>query len=171
MDHKNRRRGLDLLGAVLIVGAAIAPGILGSLASDFRSRWYRRLRKPAWQPSPAVIGAVWTGLYSSTAAAGVLLWRRRRESHAGWPLWTLFGLQSVLNAAYTPILTRRRDLLLATLDSGFLCLTVAAMSLRAWPRQRVAGALLVPYVAWSAFATFLSAVILRLNRRGGRRWR
>jgi translocator protein len=143
----------------------VAPGMVGSITSDFQSRWYRRLRKPAWQPSAAAIGAIWTVLYASTALAGVLLWRRSSNRTGGGAVWILFAAQSVLNAAFTPILTRRRDLLLATLDSGLLSLTVAAMALLAWPRQRLASALLAPYVAWAAFATFLSAALLRLNRR------
>ncbi len=154
----------DLLGTALIVTGAIAPGVVGSITSDFRSRWYRRLRKPAWQPPGAAIGAVWTVLYAATALSGSLLWRRREEGSRGAAIWVLFALQSVLNGAYTPILTRRRDLRLATVDSALLCLTVAMTATLAWPRRRLASALLVPYVAWTVFATFLSATIVRLNR-------
>jgi translocator protein len=159
-----RIRRTDLLGTALIVTGAIAPGVVGSITSDFRSRWYRGLRKPAWQPPGAAIGAVWTVLYAATALSGSLLWRRREEGSRGAAIWVLFALQSVLNGAYTPILTRRRDLRLATVDSALLCLTVATMATMAWPRRRLAGALLAPYVAWTVFATFLSATIVRLNR-------
>ena len=149
-----------------MVAAAVAPAAIGSAGADFESRWYRRLRKPAWQPSGATIGLVWSCLYTLTAIAGSLLWRRREEGRGGRGglLWTLFAAQSALNAAYTPLLTRRRDLVLATVDSGLLCATVAALALAAWSRRRLAGVLLLPYVAWTAFATFLSATLVRLNR-------
>ena len=150
-----------------MVAAAVAPAALGSAGADFESRWYRGLRKPDWQPSGATIGLVWSCLYTLTAVAGVLL-RRGPEQEAGrrgTVLWALFGAQSALNAAYTPLLTRRRDLVLATLDSGMLFMTVGALALTAWRRRRLAGVLLLPYVGWTAFATFLSATLVRLNRR------
>ena len=98
-----------------------------------------------------------------TALSGTLLWWRRAETR-GRPVWALFGLQLALNAAYTPIFTRRRDLPLATADSGLLCLVVTALLLVAWPVRRLAAVLLLPYVAWTAFATFLSGTLARLNR-------
>src|SRR5579884_1781596 len=147
------RRGAAGLLAVAAVTAATA--LAGSLAGDFESTWYRRLQKPSWQPSGRTIGLVWTGLYTLTAASALLLLRapgpgpRRR-------LGGLFGLQYLLNAAFTPLFTRRRDLALATLDSALLCGTLAGMAGLRWRVRRLAAVLLLPSVAWTAFATFLS---------------
>ncbi len=145
--------------AVVTVGVAAA----GSAAGDFDSRWYRRLRKPGWQPGGATIGAVWTVLYALTGASAYILARgpRRRRGLLGG----LFVLQYALNAAFTPLLTRRRDLTLATADSAALLATVSALTVAAWPVRRSAAVLLLPYVTWTAFATYLSAALVRLNRR------
>lgn len=152
-----------LLTAAAIAVVTVGTAAVGTAAGDFESRWYRRLRKPAWQPGGATIGAVWTGLYALTGASAYLLARgprRRRGLLAG-----LFLTQYALNASYTPLLTRRRDLALATADSAALLATVTAMTAAAWPVRRAAAVLLVPYVAWTAFATYLSATLVRLNAR------
>ena len=158
-----RARGAGAAIGIAALTAAVAA--LGSRTGDFESRWYRQLRKPAWQPSGRTIGLVWTGLYALTATSGGLLAARRPGGGRGRLIAGLFGLQYALNAAFTPIFTRRRDLALATVDSGMLCATVAALSAVSWSVRRSASLLLLPYVAWTAFATFLSATLLRLNRR------
>jgi translocator protein len=158
-----RPRVPALLTAVGIVAVTAGVAAAGAAAGDFDSLWYRRLRKPGWQPGGATIGAVWTALYALTGASAYLLARGPRRSRglvAG-----LFALQYTLNAAFTPLLTRRRDLTLATADSAALLVTVGALTAVAWPVRRSAAVLLLPYVAWTAFATYLSATLVWLNRR------
>ena len=155
-------RRTDLLGIAAIVGATLSVAVIGGVAGDFRSDWYGRLRKPRWQPSGGVIASIWTGLYVSIAVSGGMLWLRRRK--AGSALPGLFAAQWILNAAWTPLFTRARRLDLATLDCAALAITNAALLVVAWPVSRRATLLLVPYTAWSAFATFLSWTIYKLNR-------
>ena len=67
-------RGIRLLAAAGPAAAAL----LGGLATDPDSRWFRGLDKPAWYPPPATFGIVWTALYAGTAwAAGEVLARDR----------------------------------------------------------------------------------------------
>jgi benzodiazapine receptor len=156
------RRGVA--GLLTVAAVTTATALAGSLAGDFESTWYRRLRKPSWQPSGRTIGLVWTGLYTLTAASAVLLLRAPGPGPRRL-LGGLFGLQYLLNAAFTPIFTRRRDLTLATVDSALLCATLSLLTGLGWRVRRAAAALLLPSVAWTAFATFLSWKLLRLNRR------
>ena len=157
-----RRRAETVLGPLAIGGATLAVAVAGGITADFRSAWYRALRKPAWQPSGRVIGGVWTILYPSIALAGVLLWRTpaaRRDRG----LLALFGLQWALNVLYTPLLTRRRSLALAALDCGALAAAVWLLVGKAFPIRPLAGALLAPYALWTTFATALSLALLRRN--------
>lgn len=152
-----------ILSATALAAMSAGVAVVGARTGDFESRWYRRLRKPAWQPSGRTISVVWTTLYTLTALSGSLVAARPRVRR-GPLIAGLFGLQYVLNAAFTPIFTRRRDLALATADSALLLATVSALTAIVWPVRRLSAALLLPYVAWTAFATYLSARILRLNR-------
>lgn len=146
-----------------IAGATVMGAVVGGVSGDFRSDWYDGLRKPKWQPSGSVIGSVWTVLYATIATAGAMLWLRRPWRSRLLP--ALFVTQWVLNAAWTPLFTRARRLDLATTDCAALAATNAALVAVSWPVSRPAAVLLIPYTAWSAFATYLSWTIQRLNRR------
>lgn len=151
----------DVLGVAGVVALTAAVAVIGGASGDFRSNWYRELRKPQWQPSGRTIGTVWSVLYSGIATAGSLLWLRRRR--AGPQLASLFLAQSALNAAWTPLFTRARRLDLAAADCAGLTAVNAGLVASAWRVSRPASLLLFPYLAWTGFATFLSWKIYRLN--------
>jgi len=157
-----QRRAETAIGPLVVVAATLATAVGGSLTADFRSAWYQDLQKPSWQPSGRVIGSVWTILYPLIAIAGVLLWRTptgRRDRG----LLALFSLQWVLNFLFTPLLTRKRSLVLAALDCGALAAVVWLLVGKALPIRRPAGLLLAPYGLWTTFATVLSLALLRRN--------
>ena len=154
-----RKNICGIVGAFALTAAA---AVVGGLAGDFRSEWYRDLRKPSWQPSAATIGTVWSILYTEIAIAGSLLWVRR--SRAGREIGPLFVAQSLLNAAWTPLFTRARRLDLATMDCAALVVVNTGLVTSASRASRLAGLLLFPYLVWSGFATFLSWTLYRLNR-------
>lgn len=154
-------RRADILGVLAVVGLTTGVALVGGVTGDFRSKWYAELRKPAWQPSGAAIGAVWSVLYVTIAIAGSLLWLQRRRANPA--VATLFVAQSVLNAAWTVLFTRVKSPALAAGDSAALTAVNVGLVGSAWSVRRLAAVLLVPYVLWTAFATSLSWTIYRLN--------
>ena len=158
-----KRRREDALAAGMIAGITALTAIGSRISSDYDSAWFRALRKPRWEPSGAVIGPVWAVLYACTGLSATLLWRER-EAHDVRGLMGLFALQYLLNYAFTPLLTLRRSLSLSTVDSGALHLVVDAIVALAWPVQRAAALLMLPYSAWTLFTTLLSWRVWTLNR-------
>ncbi len=156
-------RRSSALRAAAALGLTLAAAGVGGATGDFQSSWYRDLRKPAWQPSGRTIGTVWSVLYPLIGVSGALLFTARDREGAR-SVRGLFVLQAVLNAAWTPLFTRARALRLATVECGVLTGVNAALVARAWRVRPAAAALLVPYAAWTAFATFLSGTVARLNR-------
>ena len=73
--------------------------------------WYGQLDKPPWRPPDWLFAPVWTVLYAMIALSGWLVWREAGFAGAALPL-TIYGLQLILNAAWTPIFfgLRRPDL-------------------------------------------------------------
>jgi tryptophan-rich sensory protein len=163
MAETDKRRRANLTGIAVIATATLGTAVSGNLSGDFGSAWYQHLRKPVWQPSGTVIGAVWTVLYSMSCVAASLLWWHRARMNSNKLWWFLAG-QYALNFAFTPVLTRLHALRLATLDSAVLSLLVALLVRLAWPVHRVAALMLVPYVLWTAFATVLSERLWKLNQ-------
>jgi tryptophan-rich sensory protein len=128
--------------------------------------WYRQLRKPAWSPPAWLFGPVWTLLYTLMGVAAWLVASGRRRTGRG-PALAAFGGQLALNAAWTPIFfgLRRPGLALAEILATLGAVTVTvALFLR---QRTLAGLLLLPYLAWTSFATLLNAAIWRRNRELG----
>jgi tryptophan-rich sensory protein len=124
--------------------------------------WYAGLEKPSWNPPGWIFGPVWTALYTMMAVAAWLVWKRggfTAQRHALAP----FLIQLALNAAWSPLFfgLQRPDLafVVILLLTGSIVWTLVAFG----RVHRPAAALLVPYLAWVAFATVLNGVLWRLN--------
>lgn len=140
-----------------LVGSFVSPGV-----SESATLWDAALRKPAWAPPNAVFGPTWTVLYTLIAIAA---WRvhQRPISPLRSAALTAFWIQLVLNALWTPIFYGMRSIGLAFAEILLLLLAIA-WTLRLFLRaDRMAGLLLLPYLAWVIFATALNFEILRLN--------
>lgn len=66
-----------------LVGAGVAAcAVAGTLLNEPQSRWYRSLRKPDWQPAPAVFPIAWTALYAAVGLSSASVINRLNK--AGW---------------------------------------------------------------------------------------
>jgi translocator protein len=144
-----------------VAGCVTVAAAAGSVAADPGSAWYRSLRKPRWQPPAAAYALVWTPLYVAIAYAGARV--LSRAGHGRGRFARSLVLNLALNGAWTPLFFRARRPRIALADIACLDVANVALIRRAWQADRVAAALLVPYAAWTAFATVLNAEIVRLN--------
>lgn len=141
----------------------VAVGYLGSLVTLPKiPTWYAGLVKPSFTPPNAVFGPVWTFLYVVMAMAvwriGAAADRPARRRATG-----LFVLQLALNAAWSPVFFGLEAPRLALLVIVLLLAALAATLVMFWRLDRIAGWLLVPYLAWVCYATALNAAIVVLN--------
>jgi tryptophan-rich sensory protein len=153
-------RTRDVLGLTAFVALCFGVSILGGMATrSALSEWYPALRKPGWTPPGWVFGPVWTLLYPLVAVAGWLAWREGKARFG--PL--VFLVQLALNAAWPWLFfaERRPDLALAAIAA--LVVAILATIAAFWRLSRLAAVLLVPYLAWVAFAAALNHAIWRLN--------
>ncbi len=135
----------------------------GSLATTPRSDWYRSLDKPRWQPPPAAFPVVWTALYALIAVGGARALDRLHGAERSRFRRT-YAADLALNAAWTAIFFRARRPNLALLEILALDGVNIALLRRAWRADRTAALALLPYVAWTGFATALNRSIAVRNR-------
>jgi tryptophan-rich sensory protein len=150
----------DILGALAWLGLTFAAAFIGS--RFLPDAWYAGLRKPSWNPPSWLFAPVWTLLYLMMAAAAWIVWRRHSLQGALVPL-ILFVLQLVLNCIWTWLFFGRHRLGAALVDIGALWVVLLATLIAFWGLQPLAGQLMVPYLVWVTFATFLNLTIYRLN--------
>ncbi|QBI52243.1 TspO/MBR family protein [Streptomonospora litoralis] len=154
--------GRSLLGLALFAAAAAAAALIGVFAATGTAAEYAQLRQPAWAPPSWVFGPVWTVLYVLIALAGWQVWRRRGWSGARAAL-ALYGVQLVLNAAWTPLFFAADLRALAFVDIVALVVVLTATIAAFRRASGVAAVLLVPYWAWTVFAAALNLAVWQLN--------
>lgn len=151
--------------ALGVFGALTAgAGALGAAVTDHGTQlWYRRLRKPPFQPPGAVFGPVWTALYALIALSGWRVWNRPAGPARSRALG-LWALQLGFNAAWSWLFFGKRRKRTALADIGALGASIAAYIAAARKVDRSAAVLVAPYLGWVCFAGLLNEEIVRLNR-------
>jgi translocator protein len=153
--------------AATSLAVAAAAGI-GSFANPARTpQWYKAIRKPSYQPPGAVFPVVWTTLYGDIAATSAVAIDRFRA--AGAPdqarrYSAALAVNLLLNAGWSWLFFRYHKLGASVLGAAALTASSADLARRAHRVDPRAGAALLPYPLWCAFATGLSTHIWRLNR-------
>ena len=148
---------------IAFIVLCLGVGFAGSIATRQSVRdWYPTLRKPAGTPPGWVFGPVWTALYILMAIAAWMVWRDVGWQIARYPLILFFG-QLALNLAWSGIFFGSRNPGFALAEIVVLWLAIAATALFFWYYVPLAGALMLPYLAWVTYASYLNFGIWRLN--------
>jgi translocator protein len=158
-----RTRAGDLfgLGGFLVLCLAIS-AIGGRVTADSVGTWYRTLQKPVFNPPDWVFAPVWILLYLLIALAGWRVWRRVGLSGARAGM-VAYSAQLALNLAWSFLFFGGRLIGIALAEILLLLVVIGVNAVLFWRVDRLAGWLLVPYVAWVAFACVLNFALWRLN--------
>jgi benzodiazapine receptor len=153
----------SVIGLAAFLAACFAAAGLGSVfAAHSVSTWYQELARPSWNPPDWVFGPVWTILYTLMAVAAWLVWRRAGFVRNPWPLvW--FCLQLFLNVLWSAVFFGLRSPGEGMAMLVALWLAILVTTTQFWRVRAVAGVLMLPYLAWAAFAGVLNFAIWRMN--------
>lgn len=126
--------------------------------------FYSTIEKPFFSPPDYVFGLAWSIIYPLIAIAFIIAlimwWRKRLEGK----FVAVFIVNLLANIAFTPILIVWNNLLFATIDILIVLGTLIYIMREFWYASRFVWALLLPYLVWGGFATFLQVSIYFLNR-------
>ncbi len=149
-----------LLGWLLACFAAAAIG--GASAVD-AGPFYLALSRPDWAPPAGVFGPVWTMLFAAMALAAWLVWRTRGFTRDNRAALSLFAMQLAANALWSWLFFAWHRGQAALAEMLILWGLVFMTAVLFWRLQRVAGLLLLPYLAWISFALLLNWALLQRN--------
>jgi tryptophan-rich sensory protein len=156
----------DIGGLAGFVAACIAVASSGAVFKP--GDWYEGLAKPWWRPPNWAFPMVWSVLYLMIAIAGWLVWRKAGFAGAALPL-AVYGVQLVLNAAWSGFFFGMKRMDLALVDVGALWLSIAALIWLFSAVDATAALLLAPYLLWVSIAAYLNWTMIRLNPGAGAR--
>lgn len=163
-SHRTGPSGPVLAGA--LVGFVAVAQLAGLIGIPFTDRaidsWYDQLDKPFFNPPSWVFAPVWTALYLLIGVAAWLVWRSP-HTEARRAALTWWGLQLVLNAAWTPLFFGAQALWVAFIEIVVLLVAIVVTVVSFRRVHQVAAWLLVPYLLWVSFATVLNGTIAAMN--------
>lgn len=157
-------RGAFLRRALFIVPTVLLLGFLSGRAagSGPGNPWFDALIKPDIYPPPAAFGIVWSMLYVLMGLAAAMIAAAYGARGRGAALW-LFAVQLGFNLAWTPVFFALHQMRWALGVIAVLALLVVVTIIAFWRIRWLAGALLLPYLAWILFATALTWQFIAAN--------
>ena len=127
----------------------------------FNSLWYKNLIKPPFAPPDWVFAPAWTILYTTIFIALILYIRKPAENKKQG--YVYFAIQLVLNFAWSPVFFGMKNMALGLVVILLMVIFTFLTVKNFFRVSKIAGILLVPYLLWIIFATYLNIGYLVLN--------
>jgi len=147
---------------VWIVVLVSIGSIIGSLTKAEINTWYSVLNRSPLTPPNYVFPVAWTILYLMIAACGWMIWCQQSFPKL-MLIKFLYVMQLILNWSWTPLFFRYH-----LTGLSFACLLIMDMAVAmivyfSYTRVRLVSLLMVPYLIWILFATYLNFYIWQYN--------
>ena len=157
-------RAAFLRWALVLVPGMVLLGFVSSMVSGSGpdNPWFAGLVKPAIYPQPQVFGIVWSVLYALMGLALAVIMSARGAWGRGQAV-VAFIVQLLINLAWSPVFFAAHQIAGALVVIGVLDVALIVTIRLFWRVRPLAGALLLPYLAWILFATLLNWQFLQAN--------
>ena len=150
---------------VISVAICVLGGYLGSFfTATSAGSWYAAIKKPALNPPSWIFAPVWTILYIMIGASASLIWNKGLGNNDVRMALTVFVLQLALNFAWSPAFFGMKSPLMGLVIIILMWCAILATIMLFYRVSQPAAYLLVPYLLWVSFATYLNASIYFLNK-------
>ena len=137
----------------------------GMVTRSSVTTWFPTLIKPSFNPPSWVFAPVWSILFVMMGVAAGLVWDRiEAEREAVKKALIFFAIQLGLNALWSYLFFGLRYPMWAGLEIIVLWLMFFETYIQFVKINKIAGYLLLPYLAWVSFASVLNGSIWWLNR-------
>lgn len=147
--------------------AIAVPQLAGVIGSVFTmpsvDGWYAGLMMPAGNPPPWVFGPVWTILFALMGIAAFFVWKKGIDRADVRVALGIFLGQLVLNILWSVIFFGLRSPGVALVEIVLLWFAILATIIAFAKISKLTVLLLLPYIFWVSFASYLNYMIWILN--------
>ena len=157
MQNKNH---LSLI--IWILGLITIGSVIGSLTKPEIATWYSTLHRSRLTPPNYVFPIAWTILYGIIVACGWLIWRASVFPKLSI-IKTLYVAQLILNWSWTPLFFHYHLTGLSLVVLGLMDILVCILIWLAYKKMRAVSLLMIPYLSWILFASYLNFYIWQYN--------
>lgn len=156
-------RSLSAKIALCIIVMEALGGLGAFLTSSAIPSWYSTLVRPPGTPPNWIFGPVWTSLYAMIGASFALIWHRSPQSLGFTRLSYVFCFQFFLNLLWTPVFFGAQNPEAALIIIIALWIAIILTIKEFKTVSPLAAFLLLPYLLWVSYATYLNAGYAYLN--------
>jgi benzodiazapine receptor len=133
--------------------------LLGSIGRP--DDWYKKLKKPIYNPPNYIFGIVWPILYLMIGFSFYLGIKGRKDLF----IYILIISHLLLNFSYSPLFFYFKQILLSSIITSLVLITALWIIYEFLKDNRIISIyLLIPYIIWLSFANYLSWSIYLLNK-------
>jgi tryptophan-rich sensory protein len=156
---------LNIPKLALCIGLCFVFAYAGSMFTPLPgSEWYYSvLNKPSWNPPDWLFPPAWSLLFLLMGVALYLVVEQHSEETKIRGALIVFGVQLFLNLGWSAAFFGLHSPLLALVVIALLWLAIVLTIVKFRTISLIAGNLLIPYLMWVTFASFLNFTIVRLN--------
>lgn len=157
----SKKNYLLLIGSILV---SLGAGALGSRFTITETgSWYELIEKPVFNPPSWIFGPVWTLLFVLMGIALFLVIRQEIRKQEVFQAVKIFFIQLFFNILWSYFFFGLQNPRLAFLEIIALLLSIIATMIAFSRVDKRAAYLLIPYLLWVLFASFLNYAIWQLN--------
>lgn len=150
--------------AALCIAMCMLFAFAGSLFTPEQGSWYyTTLQKPSWNPPDWLFPPVWTLLFIMMGISLSLVLNQGIDKMAVRKGAALFAIQLVLNLGWSASFFGLQSPLAGMIVIILLWLAIVGTMVGFTKVSNAAATLLIPYLAWVSFASYLNFTILMLN--------
>jgi translocator protein len=164
INNKNINSKINYIQLALCIALCVGIGFVSGQLTDTTSDWFLNLEKPSFYPPGYLFGIVWTILYIMMGISLYLILQKTKEQKIKDKTpFILFGAQLLLNFFWTLIFFGLENIVFALIEiiAMWVLILLTIFSFKKY--SKTAAYLLIPYLLWVTFATFLTLSIYLLN--------
>ncbi|MDX9971068.1 MAG: TspO/MBR family protein [Candidatus Gracilibacteria bacterium] len=157
----------------LILGFILLPVLGGAISGYFSlsgiNDWYVSLNKPPLNPPGWIFGPVWTTLYILMGLSSYFvfskkyLFLKKKKKFIRKMALLFYFLQLALNFLWSFMFFNLESPFLALINVAVLFVLILLTIFYSYKVKKIAGYLLIPYILWVSFASYLTLMIFLLN--------
>lgn len=148
---------------IICIAIPLAVGGLSALLTKDNMIMFQYIRKPALSPPAWLFPVVWTILYTLMGIASYLVAVSDASADDKKSALVFYALQLVFNFFWPIVFFNLEAFLFAFIWLIALWVLIIITTLKFFRIDKRAGWLMLPYLLWVTFATYLNYGIYRLN--------
>ena len=162
MNISPRLKKFLYLVAVILVTTIVF--ILGVIITEQNFIWFQSINKPICQPPNYFFYVVWTVLFIMIAASAIIVLNKSETQKKQCNLAIiLYILNAFLATLFSYLFFTVQNIMLAMIEMPFLLASIILLIFCVYRISKIASYLLIPYLLWVCFATYLVGALLFIN--------